>query len=234
MYFPKTETAVTCAKIAIKNMESATAIEQTPNFIKDIFTFSSAKELVLRHMSKEQFISFSRRHSEFQMEREKNGTVTIMPPTAGGSSYRENTIGFYVTYWQRTQGNGMTFSSSGGFDLPSGAIKSPDVAWISPERLVQLSSEQIEESYIPIAPDFVAEIRSKSDSLKKLQKKMRETWIANGVRLAWLIDPWGQKAFIYRADGSEETVSGFDKELSGEDVLPGFLLKLKEFRVLNF
>ncbi|HRI59576.1 MAG TPA: Uma2 family endonuclease, partial [Saprospiraceae bacterium] len=73
-----------------------------------------------------------------------------------------------------------------------------------------------------IVPDFVIEVRSPSDSLTELKEKMAEAWMANGVRLAWLLDPESQSACIYRADGSSETINGFDYKLSGEDVLPGF------------
>ncbi len=71
------------------------------------------------------------------------------------------------------------------------------------------------------------------DKLKKLQKKMKETWIKNGVRLAWLIDPYEEKAHICRADGNLEVIADFDQQLSGEEVLPGFALSLSEFRLLG-
>ena len=127
----------------------------------------------------------------------------------------------------------MVFSPSTGFDLPDGSTKSPDVAWISKEKTEQLYTQQIEEKFISIIPDFIAELRSKSDQLKKLQKKVKETWIKNGVRLAWLIDPYEEKAYIYRADGSREVITGFDRQLSGEEVLPGFVLDLSRFRLLG-
>lgn len=63
------------------------------------------------------------------------------------------------------------------------------------------------------------------------EKKMKDSWIANGVRLAWLIDPFEEKAYIFHADKEPETIIGFDKVLSGEDVLPGFVLELSEFKL---
>ena len=126
----------------------------------------------------------------------------------------------------------MVFSPSTGFDLPDGSTRSPDIAWIGPEKLHELSAEALENEFFSLVPDFVAELRSKSDALPRLQAKMTEAWIANGVRLAWLIDPYEEKAWIYRQDGSVEVVEGFDKKLSGEDLLPGFELALGEFRLL--
>lgn len=207
-------------------------IRRQKNLLEEIIEGSEASaEVIVRRMSKEKFVQISRNHPELQMEREKNGIVTIMTPIAGGSGYRENSVNFYVTLWQKTKGGGRTYSPSTGFDLPNGSTKSSDASWISEKRLSRVPAAVLERSFIPMAPDFVCEVRSHSDSLKKLQKKMRETWIANGVRLAWLIDPYHQKAYIYRVDGSESVVEGFDKELLGEDVMPGFVLKLEEFRV---
>ncbi len=88
-----------------------------------------------------------------------------------------------------------------------------------------------EETFVLIVPDFVGEIRSSTDRLKILQRKMTDSWIANGVRLAWLIDPCDEKVYIYRAGRKVEEITGFDgKILSGEDVLPGFELPLEEMK----
>jgi len=97
------------------------------------------------------------------------------------------------------------------------------------KKLDRLTPEQ-RDSIALIVPDFVMEVRSKTDRIAKLKKKMTETWMANGVRLAWLIDPKLQKAWIYRADGSEEEIDNFETILSGEDVLPGFGFDLRELK----
>lgn len=199
--------------------------------IQEIVEFGG--EVVVKGLSKQQFLQLSEHHPGLLMEREKNGDICIMTPVKGGSGFRENNLSYYLTDWAKKHEQGMVFSPSTGFDLPDGSVKSPDVAWISNEKVAHLQSQQIEEEFISIVPDFVAELRSKSDKLKKLQKKMKETWIKNGVRLAWLIDPYEEKAYIYRASGSKETRTGFDQELSGEDVLPGFALGLSQFRLLG-
>ncbi|MCB0567841.1 MAG: Uma2 family endonuclease [Phaeodactylibacter sp.] len=190
-------------------------------------------EVVVKGLSKQQFLKLAEHYPELLMEREKNGNICIMTPVKGGSGFRENTLSYYLTDWAIKQEQGMVFSPSTGFDLPDGSTKSPDVAWISKEKTEQLYTQQIEEKFISIIPDFIAELRSKSDQLKKLQKKVKETWIKNGVRLAWLIDPYEEKAYIYRADGSREVITGFDRQLSGEEVLPGFVLDLSKFRLLG-
>ena len=202
---------------------------ETYNPVKSLLELGPV--IYLEGVTKENFLKLIERFPEHRIEREANGFVTIMPPTHGGSSIRENKIGRRVGNWSEQTRNGEVFSPSGGFDLPSGATKSPDAAWMSDATLGLLSPKDIEEGFVPAAPDFVAEIRSGSDNLEKLKTKMRESWIANGVRLAWLIDPYEETAWIYRADGSVEKVEGFDKQLSGEDVMPEFVLELAEFRL---
>ena len=212
-------------------MAAAATLAQpaTSNQVKDLLEL--APVIYLEGVTRENFLKLIERFPEHQLEREPNGLVTIMPPTHGGSSIRENLIGRRVGNWCESHNNGMTFSSSGGFDLPSGATKSPDVAWMSDATLGLLSPKDIEEGFVPAAPDFVAEIRSGSDSLEKLKTKIKDSWIANGVRLAWLIDPYEETAWVYRADGTVDKVEGFDKQLSGEDVMPDFTLDLSEFKV---
>lgn len=168
---------------------------------------------------------------EYRIEREANGNVTIMAPVKGYGSVREGKLIRQVGNYSEKIKKGETFSSAGGFSLPDGSTKSPNVSWVSDERLAMLDSTKVEEEFLAVVPDFVAEIRSKTDRLKKLQEKMTKTWIANGVRLAWLIDPYEEKAYIYRADGSIEIVKDFNGKLSGEDVLPSLEIDLSEYRL---
>ena len=112
------------------------------------------------------------------------------------------------------------------FTLPNDAKRSPDAFWILKEKYYALSEEEREERFARIVPDFVIELRSKSDNLRNLQNKMRE-YVENGVRLGWLIDPYEKKLHIYRADRSVEVLEKPEK-VSGEDVLPGFELDLTQ------
>lgn len=163
-------------------------------------------------------------NKELRIEREPNGQLTIMSPAGGRSSNRNVKLSTKVENWNESHELGEVFDSSSGFRLPSGAMRGPDVAWISNERWNALSEEEQEE-FPPLCPDFVIELRSKTDALRPLKEKMEE-WIANGCRLAWLIDPYNQTAYIYRMDGSMEMVDSFHQSLSGEEVLLGFELPL--------
>jgi Uma2 family endonuclease len=164
-----------------------------------------------------------------RIERTAQGEIMLLHPTGGGSGYRNNEISRQLGNWNYRTKLGKVFDSSAGFRLPSGAMRSPDASFVL-QAWWDALSEQEQEKFPPLCPDFAAELRSKNDSLIELQTKMREEWMGNGCRLAWLIDPFGEMAYIYRADGSVSTVQGFDNVLSGEDVLPDFVLELKGLR----
>ncbi|MCW5924702.1 MAG: Uma2 family endonuclease [Saprospiraceae bacterium] len=174
-----------------------------------------------RRMTDEEFYAFCRENPELKIEQDKYGNVIVMPPVSPDSASSELEVGTDLTVWNRKTRLGKTFSSSVMFTLPDGSKRMPDASWISSEKYDRLS-ERERQSFAKIVPDFVIEVRSPSDSLTELKEKMTDAWIANGVRLAWLLDPESQSVWVYRADGSTETLAGFDKKLSGEDVLPGF------------
>lgn len=174
-----------------------------------------------QRMTDEEFYAFCRENPELKIEQDKYGNVIVMPPVSPESGNHESEIGIDLGLWNRRSKLGRTFSSSTMFTLPDGSKRMPDASWISHEKYDRLS-EQERQTFAKIVPDFVIEVRSPSDSLTELKEKMTDAWIANGVRLAWLLDSESESAWVYRADGSTETIIGFDKKLSGEDVLPGF------------
>jgi Uma2 family endonuclease len=163
-----------------------------------------------------------------RIERTKEGEIMLLHPTGGESGRHNFDIIYFLGHWNRAQGLGVAFDSSTGFRLPNGAIRSPDAGFVRKDRWEALSQEE-RRKFVPLCPDFVIELLSESDSLRQTQAKMHE-WMENGCRLAWLIDPFAEIVYVYRADGSESTVQGFDNVLSGEEVLPDFVLELKELR----
>jgi Uma2 family endonuclease len=151
-----------------------------------------------------------------------------MPPTGGESGIRNSDLNLQVGLWNRQTRLGFVFDSSTIFQLPNGAKRSPDVSWVIQERWEALSPED-RRRFPPLCPDFVIELRSETDSLPKLQSKMLD-YLANGLRLGWLIDPQTPLVEIYRPNQDVETLN-FSAEqtpptLSGESVLPGFFLNL--------
>ena len=146
------------------------------------------------------------------------------------SGFNEGEAFFYLKLWSKKDRSGKAYSPSTSFDLPDGSQYKADGAWISNEKIAQLSEKE-RKKIASIVPDFVMEVRSETDRISILKEKMEEAWMANGVRLAWLIDPKTETTWIYRQGKTEEEkISGFDKVLSGEAVLPGFEFDLQEMK----
>ena len=175
-------------------------------------------------LTDEQFFQLCQQNSDLRFERTASGELIIMPPTGGETSNRNADLTYQLQAWNRENKLGVVFDSSGGFKLPNGADRSPDASWIKRERWENLTPEK-RQKFLPLCPDFVVELRSPSDSLKKLQEKMQE-YMANNARLGWLIDPGNQRVEIYRQGQTVESLQS-PATLSGEEVLPGFVLDLK-------
>lgn len=178
-----------------------------------------------RSLSLAEFTEFCSQNPELVVEREPDGKITIMTPVGFLSGRRELRLGAYLTIWAIENGMGDTASSSTGFTLPNGSVRSPDAAWISDDRLNAIPEEEL-EGFPALVPDFVAEIRSKSDDDRPLQKKMEETWMSQGVRLGWLIDSYLGEVRVYRPGIETEVLPLENTVLSGEEVMPGFKFDL--------
>jgi len=173
------------------------------------------------HCDRNQFEQLCQLNPELRLELTSKGELIVMAPTALESSERNADLTAQVIIWNRRNKLGKVFDSSGGFTLPNGAVRSPDVTWISHAKLNAIS---LKVTFPTIVPDFVIELRSKSDRLKTIQEKMIE-YQENGVRLGWLINPQDREVEIYRL-GKEIEVLKMPPELSGEDVLTDFILDL--------
>ncbi len=166
----------------------------------------------------------SSQNPELRFECSADGTLVTMTPTGKISGNREAKAIASLFIWVEKQELGEVFSSSTGFKLPNGAVRSPDVAFVANNRL-PLGWDEGEDEFFNLAPDFVIEIRSKTDNLDVLKAKMEE-YRDNGVGLGWLIDRHHRQALVYRQDGSI-TQYPSDAVLNGENVVPGFTLPLK-------
>jgi Uma2 family endonuclease len=179
--------------------------------------------IATRQMSYEQFYEFCRTNPELRIERSANGDVTVMSPAFSDTGNRNVKISAQVSNWADEIGTGEVFDSSAGFTLPNGATRSPDTAWIRSERWNALTPEE-QASFAPIVPDFVVELRSSSDLLSTLQKKMNE-YIENGVRLGLLIDRKSRQVYVYRPSAVPEILNN-PESVNCEPELPGFVLKM--------
>lgn len=176
-------------------------------------------------MKEEEFFHFCLQNKDIQIEKEENGQILLMLPDGLLTSALKATVSVFLSVWNNFTRSGKVFGTSAGFILPDGSMRSPDAAWMNNEKYNALSQEE-KQRFAHVVPDFVVELASPSDNLKLAKEKM-EMWRRNGVRLAWLIIPQQEKTIIYRADGNTVEINGFaGNTLSGEDVLPGFELKL--------
>ncbi|KAI9131680.1 Uma2 family endonuclease [Acaryochloris sp. CCMEE 5410] len=183
-----------------------------------------ASALTLRiNLSDEQFFQLCQDNSDLKFERTTLGELVIMPPTGGLTGDRNADLTFQLRAWNRQTRLGKSFDSSTGFQLPNGANRSPDASWVAIERWNALTPTE-QERFVPLCPDFVVELRSASDALAPLQAKLQE-YMEHGARLGWLIDPKQQVVEIYRPNQPAEVVQA-PTQLSGEPVLPGFVLDL--------
>ena len=175
-------------------------------------------------MSEKEFFDFCQQNDLWRIERDENKQIIIMPPTTANTGKQNIKLSFELELWNRQKRMGICFDSSTGFTLPDGSVRSPDASWLAIEKLNQLSESEKDE-FAPVCPDFVIELKSKSDNINSLTAKMHK-WVENGCALAWLINPENKTAAIFRKNGINDQVTGFNNTLSGEDVLPGFELKL--------
>ncbi|MBM3737281.1 MAG: Uma2 family endonuclease [Acidobacteria bacterium] len=177
-------------------------------------------ELSGSRMTPPQYREFAAAHPELRIERTAQGEVIVMAPAQSRTGYRNSELTAQIRDWARADGRGLAFDSSAAFDLPNGSNRSPD--WVLLSRLRLLAPEETSD-YIPLCPDFVAELRSKSDRLKTLQAKMAE-YLDNGARLGWLIDPVEGKVHIYRPGAAHEVLR--PPSLTAGPEMPGLTVDL--------
>ncbi|OBQ45731.1 MAG: hypothetical protein AN484_00565 [Aphanizomenon flos-aquae WA102] len=178
-------------------------------------------------LSDDQFYQLCQINDDWKLEQTSKGELIIMPQVGAISGNRESDFNGYMWLWNLQTTLGNDFSSSTVLTLPNGGKRSPDVAWIVNERWESLNIQE-KEKFAKICPDFIIELRSRTDSLSRLQEKMQE-YLDSGLRLGWLIDPQNQQVEIYRQNQTVEIVS-LPTTLSGEDILPGFILELPVFK----
>ena len=174
--------------------------------------------------TRERYRAFCQANPNLRIEMTATGEIIVMPAAHSRTGEQNSEISMQLGIWARKDGRGVAFDSSAGFDLPNGSNRSPDAAWVLETRITVLPPLE-QDGYLPLCPDFVIELRSRSDSLPGLKEKMQE-YMENGARLGWLIDPVAQQVFVYLPGKEPEYMARPDR-LSGEDVLPNFVLELE-------
>jgi Uma2 family endonuclease len=186
-----------------------------PNFIVDVHSV----------LTGEDFDQLVRDNPELRIELTATGELILMSPTGSKTGLRNAELNLQFGTWAKKDHSGVVFDSSTLFVLPNGARRSPDLSWVKRERWGALTKEE-QEGFAPLCPDFVIELRSRSDNLPPLEEKMLE-YVGNGALLAWLIDPLKKQVFIYRPNQAAEILEDPDT-VSGDPELPGFKLNVRE------
>ncbi len=177
-------------------------------------------------LSSDQFYDLCRVNPQWQLERTAQGDLVVLDPTDGAIGRRKAHLLIQIGIWNERHHWGIVSDSATGFHLPNGADRSPAVAWVKKERWNQLSHQQ-RQQFPPLAPDFVLELISRKDDAAEVQSKMQE-YVDNGVQLGWLLNFGTRQVEVYRPAESKQILRQ-PKQLSGDPLLPGFVLKLAGF-----
>ncbi len=177
-------------------------------------------------MTDDEYFEFCQANPDVRFERMANGEIIIVPPTGLESDDRNQEVATQLRIWAKKDGRGKMFGPTTEFFLPSGAAYSPGAGWVSYVKMASLTKEQ-RRKFVHLCPEFVIEVMSPTDRLKKAKEKM-EDYMANGVQLGWLIDGDNQTVYIYRPGQSEPEQRTGIHSLAGEGPLAGFELDLKD------
>jgi Uma2 family endonuclease len=176
-------------------------------------------------MTDDEFVAFCQQYEDCFVECTAEGEIIIMPPNYSRTGKHNLTLGAQLWMWAKKDGHGEAYDSSAGFRLANGARRSPDASWTRKDRGAALPKEQQKRFYY-LCPDFVIELRSSTDRIRRLKAKMEE-YIANGAELGWLIDPEERNVWIYRPGRAAECVANPER-ISGEGPVAGFVLELAD------
>ncbi|MEL6780699.1 MAG: Uma2 family endonuclease [Cyanobacteria bacterium J06597_16] len=205
-------------------VQTPSSIDSAKDSANKLLSLQLPESLVLT-VTPEQFALLATANRDLNLERSASGELIVNPPTGWETGARNFSIAGQLYIWHDAHYElGKAFDSSTAFTLPNGAIRSPDVSWVSQVSWNALNAEQ-KKTFANICPDFVVELRSASDALKPTQEKMQE-YLDNGAQLGWLINPQNKQVEVYRP-GKPVEVLDAPIELPGEAVLPGFSLNLR-------
>jgi Uma2 family endonuclease len=181
------------------------------------------KDRVTSKMTDEEFLWFCLENKDLRIERNSNREIIFMSPVSTLSAYSSGAAFNQLSNWALNDGRGIAFDSSAGFTLPDQSVLSPDASWVSKQQWGKLSEDE-KNKFAPVCPEFIIEVKSKSDRMDDLKDKM-QNWIKNGAKLGWLIDIRTKSVFVYKPDKPVKDISGQIK-IIGEDPVKGFVLEL--------
>ena len=176
-------------------------------------------------LTDDELIAFSRRNKPYRIEKNTEGELVIMTPVGHNGGVREARVVAKLLSWADGDGRGEANGPNAGWNLPDGSTLSPDASWTSTGRIAAFSADE-QERYLPLCPEFIIEVRSKSDSPSLLFAKMA-TWMENGAQLAWMVDPYAHTVTVFRPGQPPEVLTE-PETVRGEGPVNGFVLTMQE------
>jgi Uma2 family endonuclease len=174
-----------------------------------------------RPLTDDELMRFCAENDLLRVERNAKGELIIISPTGTEGGNAELDVATELNIWARHDGRGRALGPNSGVKLPDTAVRAADAGWVSWERYNAAANPS---GFRQFVPEFVIEVRSKSDSLTDVRSKMEE-WKANGVELGWLVDPSRKVVEIYRPGREPEVLEG-GSAVEGEGPVAGFVLEL--------
>lgn len=183
------------------------------------------KDRLTANFSDEEFFQFCQQNKDLRIERTSDLGIVIMSPVSSAFSYYSGAAYAQLFNWSLVDKRGLAFDSSAGFTLPDRSVLSPDASWVSKEKWKVLSNE-LKNQFAPVAPEFIIEVRSKTDDIEYLFKKIK-VWMDNGTEEAWLIDPLEKKSYVHFKGELAGVITGFSGNvIEGRGIISSFRLDL--------
>ena len=118
---------------------------------------------------------------------------------------------------------GIVLGADGMMRLAPGLVRIPDASFVSWNRLPGRRVPRV--PIADLAPDLAVEVISPSNTAREMDRKL-EDYLTAGVRLVWYVQPEPGEVHVYTAERHD--VLTIEQEISGGDVLPGFVLPLRQ------
>lgn len=160
-------------------------------------------------------------YPDARIEMDAEGNIIMVPGNSEDSGYRSGEAFRQLAEWTRRDGTGRALDSSTIFNLPNGAKRSPDAAWVAKDVLKREGAATKRATKTRHVPLFLIEVVSPTDRLSEQKDKCLE-WVTNGVSEAILLDPKTKTAYVFRPLADVITVPNATQVASS--VLKGFVL----------
>lgn len=167
----------------------------------------------------EEFLQLTRGFEQHEMSA---GELITMPPPKSLHSRVARKVSLAIEAILQKSGFGEALQEA-GYILSHDplTIRQPDVSVLSKTRIQSADPE----SYFEGAPELAVEVVSPSDSAEDLELKVRQ-YLQSGARQVWIVYPKSKCVHVF--SGGDVIILHESQMLEGEDLLPGFAVKVAD------